>query len=184
MWVTTEARGASKFFSGRFSHGHPVGTLGCETGPMSEYLIGAGAVLTAGTAASITGATLHAQTDSPAAGDIRAALIDFEAGSPKDLSRIVLVAAGWSPNRFESNVIRPLLARGECTLADVMERLALATDARELHLFARWLPDINLAAALREKGVSLVGHPIEAIEQAALVCGQRFDRRRAPFRAA
>lgn len=179
-----EARGASNFFPGRLSHGHPVGTLGCETRHMSEYLIGAGAVLTAGAAASITGATLHAQTDSPAAGEIRAAVIDFEAGSPRDLSRIVIVAAGWSPNRFESEVIQPLLARGECTLADVMERLALATDARELHLFARWLPEMNLAAVLQRKGISLVGHPIEAIEQAALVCGQRLNRWRAPFRAA
>lgn len=151
---------------------------------MSEYLIGAGAVLTAGVAASIAGATLHAQTDSPAAGEIRAALIDFEAGSPNELSRIVLVAAGWSPSRFESEVIQPLLTRGECTLADVMERLAQATGARELHVFARWLPDMNLAGALGAQGVSLIGHPIEAIEQAALVCGQRLNRWRAPFRAA
>jgi hypothetical protein len=151
---------------------------------MSEYLIGAGAVLTAGAAASIAGATLHAQTDSPAANEIRAAVIDFEAVSPRDLSRIVIVAAGWAPRRFESDVTQPLLARGECTLADVMECLAFATNTKELHLFARWLPDVDLAAALREKGVSLVGHPIEAIEQAALVCGQRFNRWPAPFRAA
>ena len=151
---------------------------------MSEYLIGAGAVLTAGAAASIASATLHAQTDSPAAGEIRAAVIDFEAGSPRELSRIVIVPTGWSPRRFESDVTEPLLARGECTLADVMERLALATDARELHLFARWLPDMELSVTLREKGVSLVGHPIEAIEQAALVCGQRLNRWPAPFRAA
>ncbi|HKE38115.1 MAG TPA: hypothetical protein VKB39_11810 [Candidatus Baltobacteraceae bacterium] len=151
---------------------------------MSEYLIGAGAVLTAGAAASISGATLHAQTDSPAAGEIRAAVIDFEASSPRELSRIVIMAAGWSPGRFESGVIQPLLARGECTLADVMEGLASATQARELHVFARWLPDTDLAASLHEKGISLVGHPIEAIEQAALVCGQRFNRWPAPFRAA
>jgi len=151
---------------------------------MSEYLIGAGAVLTAGPAASIAGATLHAQTDSPAAGEIRAAVIDFEATSPQDLSRIVVVAAGWSPSRFDAEVVQPLLARGECTLADVMERLAGATGAPELHLYARWIPDRRLAAALGEKGVSLVGHPIEAIEQAALVCGQRVNRWRAPFRAA
>jgi hypothetical protein len=151
---------------------------------MSEYLIGAGAVLTAGAAASIAGATLHAQTDSPAAGEIRAAVIDFEAGSSQELSRVVIVAAGWSPTRFEADVIAPLLARGECTLADVMERLARATEAGELHLFARWLPDLTLAAALRNRGITLVGHPIEAIEQAALVCGQRLNRWRAPFRAA
>ena len=151
---------------------------------MSEYLIGAGAVLTAGAAASIAGATLHAQTDSPAAGEIRAAIIDFEAASSQELSRIVIVAAGWTPSRFEAEIIQPLLARGECTLADVMEGLAAATGSSELHLFARWLPDVALASALREKGVALVGHPIEAIEQAALVCGQRLNRWRAPFRAA
>ncbi|HZY99599.1 MAG TPA: hypothetical protein VFE36_08500 [Candidatus Baltobacteraceae bacterium] len=151
---------------------------------MSEYLIGAGAVLTAGAAASIAGATMHAQTDSPAAGEIRAAVIDFEAASCQELSRLVIMAAGWSPRRFETGVIQPLLDRGECTLADVMERLASATGASELHLFARWLPDPNLAGSLREKGISLVGHPIEAIEQAALVCGQRLNRWGSPFRAA
>src|SRR5262249_23651565 len=105
---------------------------------MSEYLIGAGAVLTAGAAASIAGATLHAQTDSPAAGEIRAAVIDFEAPSSQELSRIVIMAAGWSPSRFESGVIQPLLTGGQCTLADVMERLASAAGTRELHVFARW----------------------------------------------
>jgi hypothetical protein len=151
---------------------------------MSEYLIGAGAVLTAGATASIAGATLHAQTDSQAADEIRAAVIDFEARSAQELSRIVIVATGWPPSRFEAEVTKPLLARGECTLADVMERLAAATAASELHLFARWLPDVALTTALREKGVTLVANPIEAIEQAALVCGQRLNRWRASFRAA
>jgi hypothetical protein len=151
---------------------------------MSEYLIGAGAVLTAGAAASIAGATLHAQTDSGAAETIRAAVMDFEAPSSHELSRIVIVAAGWTPRRFEAEVITPLLERGECTLADVIEQLADATGSRELHLFARWLPDAELATSLRDKGVSLVANPIEAIEQAALVCGQRLNRWRAPFRAA
>jgi hypothetical protein len=151
---------------------------------MSEYLIGAGALLTAGPAASITGATLHAQTDTPLASRIGAAVIDFEGSDPQDLSRIVIVAAGWTPARFEAGVVRPLLDRGDCTLADVMEQLAQAAGTTELHLFARWLPDAPLAGSIQERGLQLVGHPLETIEQAALVCGQRFRRWRSPFRAA
>ena len=46
---------------------------------MDGYFIGAGALLTAGEEASIARATLHAQTEEGLAGQIKAAVIDFEA---------------------------------------------------------------------------------------------------------
>jgi len=151
---------------------------------MNEYLIGAGALLTAGPAASIAGATLHAQTDPSLAGQVEAAVIDFEAGKCSELSQIVIIATGWCCARFEAEVVKPLLARGECTLADVMEQLERATGARELHLFARWLPDQALSEALHERGLRVVAHPLEVIGAAALVSGQRLSRWRSAFRAA
>ena len=151
---------------------------------MDEYLIGAGAVLTAGPQSSITGATLHARTDPHLAARVEAAVIDFEAAHPAELSRIVIVAAGWGSSRFAAGVVQPLLARSECTLADVVALLAHATGAPEVHLFARWSPEASMSAELADAGVRLVTHPLESIEQAALVSGQRLARWRSPFRAA
>jgi hypothetical protein len=166
------------------AEGHPVGTLPCQASLMDGYLIGAGALLTAGPAASIASATLHAQTEAGLAEQVGAAAIDFESSNASDLSRLLIIAAGWSPARFEACVSRPLLERRECTLADVMEQLGRATGARELHLFARWLPDGALTSELRARGFELVAHPLEAIDQAALVSGQHLRRWRSPFRAA
>ncbi len=151
---------------------------------MDEYLIGAGAVLTAAPQSSISGATLHAQTDPHLAARVKAAVIDFEATHPAELSRIVIVAAGWGSSRFAADVVRPLLAQSECTLADVMGLLAGATGAQEVHLFARWAPEAATSSALRAAGIRLVSHPLESIQQAALVSGQRLTRWRSPFRAA
>ena len=70
---------------------------------MDEYLIGAGAVLTAGPEASIAGATLHAQTDPQLVEMVKAAVIDFESAHPAELSSIVIMipvgAAGASGRR-------------------------------------------------------------------------------------
>lgn len=151
---------------------------------MSEYLIGAGAVLTAGPAATIAGATLHAETDDQLAGEVRAAVVDFEASSASELSRIVILAPGWRASRFEHEVVQPLLARVECTLVDVLESLARATRSSEVHLFARWLPDEVIVAGLGSRGIRIVAHPLDSIGQAALVSGQRLTRWRSPFRAA
>ncbi len=151
---------------------------------MGEFLIGAGAVLTAGPESSIAGATLHAQADPHLAAQVEAAVIDFEAVLPTELSRIVIVAAGWGGSRFHAEIIRPLLASGECTLVDVMGLLGRATGAAEIHLFARWLPDAAMSAELASAGIRVVAHPLETIGQAALVSGQRFSRWRSPFRAA
>jgi hypothetical protein len=151
---------------------------------VNGYVIGAGAVLTAGPESSIAGATLHAQTDPGIARQVAAAVIDFEAAHPSELSRILVVAAGWGGSRFRAEVVGPLLARGECTLADVLHVLCRAVGTPEIHLFARWLPEAAMLAALGSAGIRVVAHPLEAIDQAALVSGQRFSRWRSPFRAA
>ena len=151
---------------------------------MDEYFIGAGALLTAGPTASITGATLHAQTGPGLAGRVEAALVDFEATQLGELCRILIVAAGWSGSRFQAEVVGRLLARRECDLAGVIATLAEATGAQEVHIFAHWLPDDATIALLAERGVSLLVHPLEAIGQAALVSGQRLKRWHSPIRAA
>lgn len=143
---------------------------------MDEYFIGAGALLTAGENATISGATLHAQTEDGLAGQIEAALIDFEASQPSALSRILIVAAGWSGARFRERVVQRLLSRRECALADVIAVLAEETGAAEVHVFAHWALDDATSALLENSGVPVVVHPLEAIGQAALVCGQRMER--------
>ena len=143
---------------------------------MDEYFIGAGAVLTAGEEASICAASLHAQAGNGLAGRIRAAIIDFEGTSSAEIARIVLVAAGWSFGRFRAEVVSRLLSHRDCSLADVMAILCQATESEELHLFAHWSPDLETLTGLRRAGLQLVHHPLEALGQAALVCGQRIQR--------
>lgn len=151
---------------------------------MDEYFIGAGAVLTAGAEASIADATIHARTTRQVAREVEAAVFDFEAGPGGDLSRIVLAAAGWSGERFRTEVVVPLLAKRDCSLGDVVAALAKAVGTADVHLFARWLPDEATLTDLTARGIGLLVHPLEAIGQAALVSGQRLERWAAPFRAA
>jgi hypothetical protein len=151
---------------------------------MENYVIGAGAVLVAGPCATIAGAALHAQTEPAIAGSVQAALVDFEATRLAELSRVVILAAGWSKPRFEREVTVPLLARREVSLAEVLTVLALAAGCSTVHLFARWLPDEALARALQRAGVTTAAHPLEAIRQAALITGESYRRWQAPLRAA
>ncbi len=151
---------------------------------MNDYVIGCGAVLTAGPNAAIAGAALHARTDSALAPQVRAALVDFESPSPAGLSKILIVGSGWTSARVSSELIGPLLARESSTLSDVIELLARATGAADVHVFARWLPDDVLAATLRRVGITLIAHPLEAIRQAALISGQTYVRWPSPLRAA
>lgn len=143
---------------------------------MSEYLIGAGAILTAGPNSSIAGATLHAQTDPCLASGIAAAVIDFEGSTAREISRIVIVATGWSRPKFEAEVIRSLLTRGDCSLAGVMGVLSAATGSDAVHLFARWSPDRRLLHEAAEGGLRVIAHPLDTLDQAALVSGQRLTR--------
>ena len=151
---------------------------------MDEYFIGAGALLTAGPAATIRGATLHAQPGATLARQMSAALIDFESPGPDELSRLLIVAAGWSGSRFRGEVVARLLALGECGLHDVVAALADAVQTKEIHLFARWSPDQATLDSLEKNGIRIHSHPLEALGQAALVSGQRVERWRVPMRAA
>jgi hypothetical protein len=151
---------------------------------MNDYVIGSGAVLSAGPNAAITGVCLHAQTDASIASRIRAAVVDFEASRLSELSRVVVVGSGWNASRVRSDLVAPLLERRACTLADVAETLARAAATEEVHFFARWMPDEFLVSALQRGGIVAVAHPLEAIRQAALVCGQKYSRWPSPLRAA
>ena len=151
---------------------------------MDEYLIGAGAILTAGPSATVRSATLHAQTEPALARQVRVALVDFESASSDELSRVLVVAAGWSVPRFHDEVVAPLMERRECTLADLFFALAQATSSKDVHVFARWMPPAAVAADLERQGITLICHPLEAIGHASLVAGQRVQKWRPPVRAA
>jgi hypothetical protein len=151
---------------------------------MDEYLIGAGAILTAGPAATIRRATLHAQPLGVLARHVFAALIDFESAGPEELSRLLIMAAGWGGSRFHAEVVARLLALRECGLSDVITTLADAVQTKEVHLFARWSPDQTTLDSLGKSGIRILAHPIEALGQAALVSGQRVQRWPVPVRAA
>jgi hypothetical protein len=151
---------------------------------MNEYFIGAGALLTAGPAATIRPAALHAQPEGALARQVDAALIDFESAGPDELSRLLIVAAGWTGSRFHAEVVARLLALRECGLSDVIVTLANAVRTKEVHLFARWSPDQATLDLLERGGICLVPHSLEALGQAALVTGQRVERWGAPVRAA
>lgn len=151
---------------------------------MNDYVIGAAAVLTAGPVAGIASATVHAQVDPVLAPTVRAALLDFESATPSELSQVIALASGWTQRRMASDFIAPLASRGECSLAEVMLALARAAGTADLHLFARWLPDEQLADALRRGGVTLIAHSVETIRQAALISGQSYRRWPSPLRAA
>lgn len=151
---------------------------------MDEYFIGAGALLTAGSGATIAGATLHAQPASELARKVKAALVDFEAVRFDSLSRILAVVAGWNGPQFHAEVVQRLLLQAECSLPDVVTTLAEATGSSEIHLFAHWTPDHGMVGALARRGVRIVAHPLEALGPAALVSGQRIERWPSAARAA
>ena len=141
-----------------------------------EYIIGAGAMLESGDRATITPATLHARVHPALAERVRAAAVDFEATSPASLRRLLILAQGSNPAQFRSRVSDTLEARGDCDLADVLEILARGAGTAEVHLFSHWLPEDSTCAQLRRRGIELVAHPLEAIEAASLVSGQRHRR--------
>lgn len=150
---------------------------------MNAYIIGSGAVLTAG-ANTAMAATLHARTDPAIAVTVRAALVDFEGSVSGELSRIIILAAGFTSGRFDAEVAQPLARSGGSPLGEVLRVLGRATQAGELHVFARWLPEEALVATLQASGIEVIAHPLETISQAALICGRRYTQWRAPVLAA
>ena len=151
---------------------------------MGEYFIGAGALLTTGPPASIVSAALHAQIELRLEDGVNAALIDFESTRLSDVSRVLIVATGWSTGRFRAEVVQRLLARRDCALPDVVAALGDATGAKEVHLFARWASHPLAESLGRESGARVAAYPLEAIGRAALICGQRIERWPSPGRAA
>jgi hypothetical protein len=119
---------------------------------------------------------MHAKVDPFLARRAKAIAVDFESPRQADLDRLVLLVAGWTTGRFHDLVVEPLAARGQASLGQVLAACAVACGQREVQLFARWLPDRALCAEIAEFGVELVVHPLESIERAALVSGQRFSR--------
>jgi hypothetical protein len=140
-----------------------------------EYIIGSGAILEAGPHGGITPASLHANVEVPG-GSIRAAAIDFEGTSAARVQKLLVVAQGAGTVQARTGIELPLRARGDCSLADVLWTLAQAASSNEVHLFSHWLPDEETCADLEARGVGLVVHPLEAIQAASLVSGQRYRR--------
>jgi hypothetical protein len=48
-----------------------------------------------------------------------------------------------------------------------------------VHVFAHWLPDDATVDELQQAGIAVIAHPLESIEAAAIVTGQRHRRYRA-----
>jgi hypothetical protein len=140
-----------------------------------DYIIGAGAILESGEAGSITPATLHAHVDAALAERVQVAAIDFESLTQESLKRLLILRQGWNATQFGSAVTQRLRTQGECSLADVLRTLASTAGAAEVHLFAHWLPDEATCAALQSEGIVLICHPLESIDAASLVRGQRRE---------
>jgi len=141
-----------------------------------EYMIGAGAILETGDSAKVTAAMLHARVDPMLARSVTAAAVDFDGNAAGALRRLLVMVPGWNAGKLRSLVTQPLIERGTCSLADVLATLAESAQTRQVHLFAHWIPDDVTYAALSGHGIELVVHPLEAIESAALVAGQRHTR--------
>ena len=140
---------------------------------METYLIGGGAILEAGERSSITRVTLHAQLTVPQVAP-KAVLIDFESGSKSELRRLVALGSGMTAERFETTVTARLLETGVCALADVAAILAREVQSADVHLFARWTPDEQVASGFAARGMRLHAHSLEEIDRAAVIAEHRF----------
>lgn len=140
-----------------------------------EYIIGAGAILETGEGGAITPATLHAQVDPALVPRVAVAAVDFEGTSAERMRRLLVIAQGWNGTRFRA-VSDKLREQRTCTLADVLRTLAQEAGAGEVHLFAHWLADEQTCETLGRAGLALVSHPLESIQAASVVAGQRLRR--------
>lgn len=146
---------------------------------MNDYIIGAGALLTAGPRGGLAPATFHVQASAALAGSVRAAAFDFEGTRPDALHRLLLLAPGWNARNFEERVSSKLRRCGEASLAQVLAQLGWAVGTQVVHLFAGWLPDARMVDEASAMGVDIVAHPLEAVGQASLVHETRLSFR--PF---
>lgn len=141
-----------------------------------DYIIGSGAILESGPSGGITPASFHASIGRGATPSLLAMAVDFEGTSAQDVRKMLVVVQGANPGFVRGSVELPLRAKGDCSLADVFLTLARAAKTCEVHLFAHWLPPEETCEALRSAGVTLVAHPLETIEAASVVSGQRHRR--------
>ncbi len=141
-----------------------------------EYIIGSGAILESGENGSITPASLHAHVDQALAQRVKVAAVDFESANPAGLTRLLIVAQGWNAAAFRTCISDRLREQRTCSIGDVLLTLARGAGADEVHLFAHWLPDEATCAQLRQEDIDIVAHPLESIEAASVVAGQRHRR--------
>jgi hypothetical protein len=136
---------------------------------MDEYLIGTGALVTAGEHPCIIPAALHAAVEAAVAAAARVAVVDFDGASARVPRRLLLLVRDWRARAFEASVIARLRSKGLGSCTEALAALAEGTKAGELHLFARWLPGEDLCEGLAGLGVTIVAHPLEAIHRACLI---------------
>jgi len=140
-----------------------------------DYIIGAGAMLTAGEQSSIARATLHAQVLEGQADGSTAVVVDFDSSRPAELRRLLILGVGLSPQSFHDGVTSRLIGSGDCDLERLIAVLASGLGTRRIHWFARWTPSEAVLVNLRAQGVTLVPKPLEAILRAALVIERSFE---------
>ncbi|MDQ6826460.1 MAG: hypothetical protein M3Z14_04570 [Candidatus Eremiobacteraeota bacterium] len=140
-----------------------------------DYIIGAGAMLTAGGETSIARATLHAQTIDLDARNTKGMVIDFEASRPAELRRLLILGVGLSPQSFHDGVTKRLIGCGCCGLEQVIALLAEGLHTAEIYWCARWSPNDMVLRYLGSRGIKLVVRPLETIARAALVIERSFQ---------
>ncbi|MDQ6931790.1 MAG: hypothetical protein M3160_01300 [Candidatus Eremiobacteraeota bacterium] len=141
----------------------------------SDYIIGAGAMLTAGERTTITRATLHAQVlDGHGVGST-GVVVDFDSSRPSELKRLLILGVGLSPQNFHDGVTSRLVGSGDCDLERLIELLASGLQTRRIHWFARWAPTDSVLQNLQTHGVTLVVKPLDAIARAALVMDRSYN---------
>ena len=157
---------------------------GPKTGTMDEYLVGPRTLLTAGPRRQWRGRRFTRRpTSSGRDGESSRDRFRGRPIRPNFLGSSSMIS-GWSRGYFREAVVKPLLARRECSLGEVIGQLARAAGTSEIHLFARWSPEAQMAGEITAAGVRLMIHPFESIERAALVWGQPLSRWRSLLRAA
>lgn len=139
-----------------------------------NYIIGAGAMLTAGDQSTIARATLHAQVFDGHAEGSTALVVDFESSRASELTRLLILGVGLSPRSFHQGVTSRLVGSGDCDLGRVIVLLAAGLQTRRIHWFARWTPSEAVLQNLKAQSITLVVKPLEAIARAALVIERSY----------